>query len=181
MVSSLIINRHRNFYIFQKKRHVAYERSHSADSLLSQPDWDSYEESTSKVQRNEKSMRIGQRQTILGISLDTSRFAEHLHSRMLQKYPFLIEMFYWALNYVFYIMTKKISSHMYLLQGSHEVTELAQKHALDILSFEHDSIFRCFFPFTEVGAQKYFLENHQSILTAFNQLYSLVHIPGTVA
>jgi hypothetical protein len=104
-----------------------------------------------------------------------------LHSRILQKFPFLIEMFYWALNYAVYTMTKKIAAHMYALQGSHEVTELAQKHALDILWFEHDSFFRIFFPFTEVGVQKYFLENHQNILSAFNQLYSLVHIPGTVA
>lgn len=181
MVSSLIINRHRDFSIFQKKRHVTYERSHSPDSLLSQSDRDNDEESIGEVQRNEKSAWMGQKQTIWGISLDTSRFAGHFHSRILQKFPFLIEMFYWALNYVFYIMTKKIASHMHVLQGSHEVTELAQKHALDILWFEHDSFFRFFFPFTEVKVQKYFLENHQSILTAFNQLYSLIHIPGTVA
>jgi hypothetical protein len=181
MVTSLIINRHRDFSVFQKKRRATNERSHSADSLLSHSDQDSDDESTSEAARNEKTTWLGQRQTIWGIPLDTSRFSGHLHSRILQKFPFLIEMFYWALNYVVYTMTKKIAAHMYALQGSHEVTELAQKHALDILWFEHESIFSVFFPFTEVGVQKYFLENHQNILTAFNQLYSLVHIPGTVA
>jgi hypothetical protein len=181
MVTSLIINRHRDFSIFEKKRRATNDRSHSADSLLSQSDSDSDAESMSEAARNEKTTWLGQRQTIWGIPLDTSRFAGHLHSRILQKFPFLIEMFYWALNYVVYTMTKKIAAHMYALQGSHEVTELAQKHALDILWFEHESIFSVFFPFTEVGVQKYFLENHQTILTAFNQLYSLVHIPGTIA
>lgn len=181
MVGSLVINRHRDFSIFEKKRRTTYERSQSADSLLPHSDRDSDDESISEAHRNEKATWLGQRQTIWGISLDTSRFAGNLHSRILQKFPFLIEMFYWALNYVVYTMTKKIAAHMYALQGSHEVTELAQKHALDILWFEHDSFFRIFFPFTEVGVQKYFLENHQNILSAFNQLYSLVHIPGTVA
>lgn len=90
-------------------------------------------------------------------------------------------MFYWVLNYVIYSMTKKIAAHMYALQDSDQVTKLAQRHALDVLWFEHDSAFSVFFPFTEVGVQKYFLENHASIISAFNQLYSLVHIPGTVA
>lgn len=182
MVGSLVINRHKDFSIFEKKRQQpTYERSQSADSLLSQNDRDSDDEGLSEAQRNEKATWLGQRQTIWGISLDTSRFAGNLHSRILQKFPFLIEMFYWALNYVVYTMTKKIAQHLYALQGSHEVTELAQKHALDILWFEHDSVFRIFFPFTEVGVQKYFIENHMSILSAFNQLYSIVHIPGTVA
>lgn len=180
MIGSLIINRHRDFSIFQKKRRATYERSQSADSLLSGSDRESDDETIGDNLRSEKSF-LGQRQTIWGVQLDTSRFAGNLHSRILQKYPFLIEMFYWALNYVVYTMTKKIASHMYALQGAHEVTELAQKHALDILWFEHDSVFRFLFPFMEVSVQKYFLENHQSILTAFNQLYSLVHIPGTVA
>lgn len=36
---------------------------------------------------------------------NSSRFAGHFHSRILQKFPFLIEMFYWVLTFLFYRMT----------------------------------------------------------------------------
>lgn len=90
-------------------------------------------------------------------------------------------MFYWVLNYAAYAVTKKIGVALYSKYGGDQVTELAQQHGIDILTIEHDTPFRLFFPITEVGFQQFFLNGHLQIMTFFNQIYSLVHIPGTVA
>lgn len=182
MIGSLIINRHRTFSIFPTR--PLPNRSSSSDDLLANVDRDSSDDESGLELRGEKMARLGEQQKFCGIPLgrlDTSRFSGHLHSRIIQKFPFLVEMFYWALNYVAYSLTKKTGTWMYERQGGHQVTELAQKHAIDILYVEHESFLRFFFPFSEVGVQRFFLENHQGLITAFNQLYSLVHIPGTVA
>ena len=182
MVASLYFNRHRSFDIFEKRRPTSL--SSSTEDLLSTSDRDSSDdESTTELLKGEKRVWLGQKQTFCGIPIchmDTSRFAGNLHSRLLQKFPFLVEMFYWALNYVAYTMTKKIAAHMFETHGGEEVTALAQSHAIDILTLEHDTFLSFFFPITEVSVQQFFLR-HQSILSIFNQLYSLVHIPGTVA
>jgi len=110
----------------------------------------------------------------------TERFQNYPHSRLLQKFPFLVEMFYWALNYVAYSLTKKVAAAVYG-QGGHAVTELAQDHGIAILTLEHNTWLSIFFPLEEVAVQSFFLNEHKSIMTFFNQIYSLVHIPGTVA
>lgn len=102
-------------------------------------------------------------------------------SRILQRFPFLVEMFYWALNFLAYAMTKKIGAALYSRNEHNEVTELAQQHGIAILNIEHNSMFKIFFPITEVSFQRFFVNNHVGIITLFNQFYSLVHIPGTVA
>lgn len=102
-------------------------------------------------------------------------------SRILQRFPFLVEMFYWALNFLAYAMTKKIGAALYSRNEHNEVTELAQQHGIAILNIEHNTFFRIFFPITEVSFQQFFLNGHLTIMTLFNQFYSLVHIPGTVA
>lgn len=102
-------------------------------------------------------------------------------SRVLQRFPFLVEMFYWALNYLAYAMTKKIGAELYSRYGGEGVTELAQQHGIDILTLEHNTFLSIFFPITEVDFQRYFLKHHLGIMTLFNQFYSLVHIPGTIA
>lgn len=182
MIASLYFNRHRSFSILEKRR--ATDLSSSTDDLLSTSDRDSSDdESTAELLEAEKQVWLGNRGTCCGIpiwQMDTSRFAGNLHSRILQKFPFLVEMFYWALNYVAYSMTKRIAAHVFATHGGEEVTALAQSHAIDILTLEHDTFLSVFFPITEVSVQRFFL-HHQSILSIFNQLYSLVHIPGTVA
>src|SRR5258708_2607244 len=44
---------------------------------------------------------------------NTSRFRDNIHSRILQKFPFLIEMFYWVINYAFYRMTSISSQRLF--------------------------------------------------------------------
>ena len=104
-----------------------------------------------------------------------------IFNRILQKYPFLVEMFYWALNYVAYQLSKVVASVLYGHVKGHAVTELAQEHGISILNFEHNTIFSLFFAIKEVDVQRYFLENQLTFMTVLNQIYSLVHIPGTVA
>ena len=180
MVTSLIINRHRSIRIVPERRTT--DIAFPSDDLLSGSDRDSDEESGSE--NGEKQVVLGRERTIWGLPgwrVDTSGFANNLHSRILQKFPFLVEMFYWALNYVAYSLTKKMAVRLYGSQDPTEIAQLAQTHGIDILTLEHDTFLSFVFPLSEVGVQRFFLEGHQSLMTAFNQLYSLVHIPGTVA
>lgn len=108
---------------------------------------------------------------------NSSRFANHYHSRILQKFPFLIEMFYWIITYTFYRMTKIISKAVF---DGHKVWDVAQHNGLSILWFEHDSMFSWIFPITEHDVQHWFMNGHQEGLTFLNRTYALIHIPGTV-
>ncbi|CAI7610138.1 unnamed protein product [Penicillium glandicola] len=119
-------------------------------------------------------------ENVYGITIktrDSSRWAHHIHSRILQKFPFLVEMFYWIMNYLFYSVTK--STAQWLSPAQIGVVEVARGHAIDILNFEHETA-SWIFPIKEADFQSYFIQNHPSILTMFNRIYSLIHIPGTV-
>ncbi|KAF4211098.1 hypothetical protein CNMCM5878_003157 [Aspergillus fumigatiaffinis] len=156
MIGSLIINRRRGFSIFGSRATVDDNGSSTEDYPSKLP-------------------------TICGIAIeipDSSRWAHHIHSRILQRFPFLVEMFYWAVNYLFYSVTKATSQ--WLSPAEIGVVQVAQDHGIGILNFEHHSIARFFFPIEESDFQSFFLNGHQSIMTFFNRIYSLVHIPGTV-
>jgi hypothetical protein len=107
---------------------------------------------------------------------NTSRFANNWQSRVLYKFPFLMEMFYWIITYFIYRFTHILSQAMF----SDAIWDLAQENGLRILYFEQFSIFRFFFPVQEIAVQKWFLEDHEGLLTFFNKAYALIHIPGTV-
>ena len=109
-----------------------------------------------------------------------TRFSNYLHSRIVQKFPFLVEMFYWILNYAAYKVTKDIAAGLWGFKGN-GVTELAQDHGISILNFEHESFFSFFFSIKEIDVQRYLLSSRLPTMTVLNQIYSLVHIPGTVA
>jgi len=79
---------------------------------------------------------------------NTSRFANHYHSRLLQKFPFLIEMFYWILTYAFYRCTKILSEAIFSGRG---IWDVAQDHALAILEFEQFSWLSFLWPVKEVS------------------------------
>lgn len=170
MIASLYFNRDRNFSIFPSRRSSSRDRySETARLRKDGDDSNSSSRSTSpaaKEQWQEDS--------------DTSAGGMYLHSRILQKFPFLVEMFYWALNYAAYAMTKRVAEYMYADEKD-EVARLAQDHGIQVLSAEYSTILRIFFPVTEVEFQGFFLNGHQTALTVLNQIYSLVHIPGTVA
>ncbi|KAF7589828.1 hypothetical protein BBP40_003638 [Aspergillus hancockii] len=167
MIGSLIVNRRRNYSI---TRPSDYIHLGSSDDALSNPDNNNWLETS-----NAETYRF------CGIAIkvpDSSRWRHHIHSRIIQKFPFLVEMFYWAMNFLFYACTKAISQD--LAPADKSVVQVAQGHAIDILNFEHKSIFRFFFPVEESEFQGFFIEYHPLWLTLFNRIYSLVHIPGTV-
>lgn len=108
---------------------------------------------------------------------NTSRYANHWHSRFIQKFPFLVEMFYWAVNLLFYVGVKAFSELIFATDG---VWQTAQNHGIAVLYLEHGSMFSFLFPIEEITVQSFFREGHQTLLTILNRAYSLIHIPVTV-
>jgi PAP2 superfamily protein len=109
---------------------------------------------------------------------NSSRFANNWHSRFLQKYPFLVEMFYWAINFVTYAGCKAFGEVLFSHDG---VWELSKTHGIFVLWLEHESFFSWLFPLREVDVQQFFMNHHADLLTFLNRMYSVVHIPATVS
>ena len=184
MIGSLVLNRRRGYRIFESRRGRSPTRSlldSSRDSLS--PD-SSSQDSIALLSDDEsyQSRRQGKTRTCCGLKTittpNTSRFANHFHSRVLAKFPFLIEMFYWVLNFTAYAITKNLAANFLTRDGS--VRDLAQDHGIAVLWTEHDSLLSFLFPIKEVDFQAWFLSGHTELLTFLNRIYSLVHIPGTV-
>lgn len=108
---------------------------------------------------------------------NSSRFANHRHSRFVQKFPFLVEMFYWAFNYSIYVSAKGLGELIFSTDG---VWELAEKHGKSVLAFEQESPFSFLFPPREVFVQQWFMNGRQAMLSFLNRNYSWVHIPATI-
>ncbi|KAI5857518.1 PAP2 superfamily-domain-containing protein [Tricharina praecox] len=176
--------RRRNFNVSgkQSSRYALLDQdSNSSQDTIGQDETLKYEEddtdsdyfaTTSKHASSKRRPFCGT--TIL--TPNTSQFANNWHSRMLYKFPFFIEMFYWIVTYFVYRLTHIMSQALF----SDSIWDLAQSHGLAILEFEQFSIFRFFFPVPELSVQHWFLEGHAELLTFFNKAYALIHIPGTV-
>ncbi|KAH9868931.1 hypothetical protein J1614_008006 [Plenodomus biglobosus] len=108
---------------------------------------------------------------------NTSRFRKNIHSRILQRFPFLIEMFYWIINYAFYRMTSVLSSKLFAGRG---IWDVAQEHGIAVLEAEEYGLLSFLFPVRERDVQQWFMHGHQDMLTVLNKCYALIHIPGTV-
>lgn len=107
---------------------------------------------------------------------NTSRFMANIQSRVLQRFPFLLEMFYWVINYAFYRMTAILSQRIFSGRG---IWSVAESHGLGVLEFERHGLFSSLFP-CELNVQRWFMENYQDALSVLNKVYALIHIPGTV-
>lgn len=126
------------------------------------------------------SKHLPKKRDVCGLTLmtpNTSRFSNHLHSRLLQKFPFLIEMFYWIITYLCYRMTRVVSQAIFSETG---IWDVSQEHGLLVLEFEQFSPFSFLFPIREIDVQQWFMDGHQTALTVLNRAYALIHIPGTV-
>ncbi|KAH6712074.1 PAP2 superfamily-domain-containing protein [Leptodontidium sp. MPI-SDFR-AT-0119] len=108
---------------------------------------------------------------------NSSRFSNHLHSRIMQKFPFLMEMFYWIITYAFYRCTSVMSQTIFSKTG---IWDIAQDRGLAILEFEQFSWLSFLWPVHERDVQQWFMHGHQTFLTVLNRSYALIHIPGTV-
>jgi hypothetical protein len=172
MVTSLIVNRDREFSLIPRRG------EDMSESLIKRED-DPTSSSSRSTSPDRPKNSVDLQRSDSPSRIDSAKL--NIPSRILQKFPFLVEMFYWALNFVAYSMTKKIGAGLYDRYGGHAVTEMAQDHGIAILNIEHNSPLSIFFPITEVDFQQYLLNGHLGVMTIFNQIYSLVHIPGTVA
>ncbi|TAQ87736.1 hypothetical protein B7494_g3959 [Chlorociboria aeruginascens] len=185
LVISMIITRRHNFSIFDKRKRnyravdPDVESARSSDDLLStdcmiSPSLADDDDFSTSLKFAPKKRRCG---AAVLYTPNTSRFADHVHSRILQKFPFLIEMFYWIITYAFYRCTKLASERIFAENG---IWEVAQDHGLAILEFEQFSWLSFLFPVRERDVQQWFMHGHQDFLTVLNRSYALIHIPGTV-
>lgn len=102
---------------------------------------------------------------------NTAVFQDRLLSRVLQKFPFLVEVWYWALVYWTYQLARAFTA----LTLKDDTVDVARKHALQLIKIEEKIGI-----FWETSIQGFFLQ-HPALLTWINWTYSFIHIPGTIA
>lgn len=192
MVASILVI---SMFLTRRKDYSIFSRRKDYDGLLDDdPDTDSARSSDDLLARDHmlgtsydddsvasfSTMKNPpKKRSCLGLTMytpNTTRFSNHYHSRILQKFPFLIEMFYWIITFAFYRLSKISSNAMF----SDSIWEVAEDHALTILTFEEFGWASWLWPVREVAVQQWFVQNHQTALTVLNRCYALIHIPGTV-
>ena len=177
----MFLTRRRNFQIFRKQKQGYHDSYLDSDSSNSTEDLLWYDPDTDDDSQDSisASKLLSKRRSCCGLVISTpnsSRFSHHLHSRVLQKFPFLVEMFYWIITYLFYRLTKVMSQLIF----TKSIIEVAQAHGLSVLEFEQFSWASFLFPIKEHDVQHWYMEGHQDALTVLNRAYALIHIPGTV-
>ncbi|KAK8201385.1 hypothetical protein M8818_005896 [Zalaria obscura] len=152
------------------------DSARSSDELLAYDpeNEDDAQEYTAATKQLPKERRIC---GVLVHTPNTSRFKNNIHSRILQRFPFLIEMFYWIINYAFYRMTSILSQRLFAATG---IWAVAEAHGLAVLEAEQFGWLSVLFPIQEKDVQQWFMHGHQDALTVLNKVYALIHIPGTV-
>lgn len=178
----MVVTRRKNFKIFGSQNVEYRSILDDPDSARSSDELLFYDPANEDDAQNPvaASKHLSKKRKCCGLVLrtpNTSRFSGHFHSRILQKFPFLIEMFYWIITYLFYRLTKVISTAIFTKTG---IWETSQENGVRILEFERFSLFSFLFPLTEHDVQHWFMDEHQSALTFLNRTYALIHIPGTV-
>jgi hypothetical protein len=186
LIGSMFITRRRGFRIF-RRRDAEYglldedpESARSSDDLLSRDymianDADDLSTDSMTTMKHAPKMRRCCGATIY--TPNSSRFAEGFHSRIMHKFPFLMEMFYWVITYGFYRCTKLLAEAVF---SKTRIWDVAMDHGLAILEFEQFSWLYFLWPIRELEVQQWFMHGHQTFLTVLNRSYALIHIPGTV-
>ncbi|GAB1311474.1 hypothetical protein MFIFM68171_01684 [Madurella fahalii] len=101
---------------------------------------------------------------------NTEIFKDRFLSRVLQRFPFLVEVWYWALIYWVYQLGRAFTA--VTLRGS--TIDTAREHALQVIHIEQRLGI-----FLEPAVQKWFLAN-PTLMQWTNRIYSFIHIPGTI-
>ncbi|CAN9103405.1 unnamed protein product [Alternaria alternata] len=176
---AMFMTRKRDFKIFgrssQRTGYLDNTPNESTDRLLQSDSDSDFDEISATKNPNAPKVR-----SILWWKVttpSTSRFRNNIHSRILQRFPFLIEMFYWVINYAFYRMTAIASAKLFAGRG---IWDVAQEHGIAVLEAEEYGFLRFLFPVRERDVQQWFMHGHQDALTVLNKCYALIHIPGTV-
>ena len=181
LVWAMVVTRRRDYPIYPRRR--SYHDSlldnqspaDSSEHLL----WFDPDNNDDAQDSLTSSKHLAKGRKFFGITIytpNTSRFTNYIHSRVLQKFPFAVEMFYWIITYLFYRLTKIISTRIF----SEEIWQVAQEHGLQVLEFEQFSPLSFLFPLREHDVQFWFMDGYQTALTILNRVYALIHIPGTV-
>lgn len=103
-------------------------------------------------------------------SPNTRRFEDYFLSRLLRKFPFLVEAWYWALIYWVYQLGRAFTA-VTMVEGT---VNVARRHALQVIHAEQRLHL-----FLELHVQAWLLK-HQLLLHWTNRIYSFIHIPGTI-
>jgi hypothetical protein len=144
---------------FEKARLAPSKRSLSPSLLPSQEDrW-----------RQREISIFGSKTTVT--SPNTAVFRNRFLSRVLFKFPFLAEAWYWALIYWVYQLGRAFTA-LTIVQGT---VHVARKHALQLIEVE-----KRWHIFCELPIQRFFM-SYPTLMTGINWLYSFIHIPGTIA
>ncbi|KAH6611367.1 hypothetical protein Trco_001387 [Trichoderma cornu-damae] len=101
---------------------------------------------------------------------NTLVFKDRFPSRVLQKFPFLTEAWYWAFIYWVYQLGRGFTA-VTIVQGT---VYVARRHALELIHLEQRLGI-----FWEGCFQKWFLER-PTLLRWINRVYSFIYIPGTI-
>ncbi|PHH60422.1 hypothetical protein CDD81_1666 [Ophiocordyceps australis] len=148
-------------------------RRESEDSLLSRDDWSG--SSTPTLAPNDVSTTRRRKLRFFGYQRlvstpNTLVFKDRFLSRVLQKFPFLAEAWYWALIYWVYQLGRAFTA-LSLVEGT---VHVARKHALQLIHLEQRLGI-----FWEVPIQQWFIAR-PLLMHWTNRVYSFIHIPGTI-
>lgn len=111
---------------------------------------------------------LGRRREVM--TPNTRVFRGRLLSRLLRRFPFLVEAWYWALIYWAYQLGRAFTA-VTLVEGT---VHVARRHALQLIRLEQSLHI-----FHELAVQRWFLA-HPTLLHWTNRIYSFIHIPGTI-
>ncbi|KAG5928156.1 hypothetical protein E4U42_001161 [Claviceps africana] len=105
-------------------------------------------------------------------SPNTLVFKDRFLSRVLRKFPFLVEVWYWAL--IYWSKLYQIGRAITALTLVEDTVHVARRHALEVIHLEQRLPI-----FYEVPIQKFFLQ-YPTAMSWINRVYSFIHIPGTI-
>ncbi|GAB7347290.1 hypothetical protein MBLNU459_g3376t2 [Dothideomycetes sp. NU459] len=103
-------------------------------------------------------------------SPDTRVFENRLLSRLLLRFPFLVEVWYWALIYWVYQLGRAFTA-VTIVQGT---VHTARRHALQLIHLEQRLHI-----FHEGAVQQFFMA-YPTLMLWIGRLYSFIHIPATI-
>ncbi|KAJ5816933.1 hypothetical protein N7447_009166 [Penicillium robsamsonii] len=113
---------------------------------------------------------------LLGLTFEVSSpntivFQDRLLSRLLRKFPFLVECWYWALVYWTYQLGRAFTA----VTLKDDTVDVARRHALQLIVIEERLGM-----FWETLIQRHYLRR-PLVMSWINRIYSFIHIPGTIA
>ncbi|KAJ5971161.1 uncharacterized protein N7479_001079 [Penicillium vulpinum] len=113
---------------------------------------------------------------LLGLTFEVSSpntivFQDRFLSRLLRRFPFLVECWYWALVYWTYQLGRAFTA----VTLKDDTVDVARRHALQLIVIEEKLGM-----FWETLIQRRFLRN-PLVMPWINWIYSFIHIPGTIA